>query len=272
MLLLLTLACADPKTEDTAAPADTAEDDTGEDSGDSGEDTAEEDWCTFDDDIVDDPFSATISASVVGYDGEVFEGLEVQACKSLCIQGYTDATGVATFTEMEAGCYKIDALGERVDGGDYGRIRVYVEVGAGAAVTLSDELFLPKMAGKQTLTSGTYTFGDVTWTVDASTIAVPFGYPAGEFDVGAVAGADVPALWDITAAGAVAFQPLASEVSAPFDLSVTGDYADGTYDVYNAGEHGELVGPIGTATATGGVLTATGIEPEFLTWILFSAQ
>lgn len=271
MLLLLALGCDGSKDGDSSAAVDTGVDTAETDTGET-EETAEEDWCTFDDNLGEDSSTATITATVVGYDGSVPEGLEVQACQTSCIQAWTDATGTATFTGMKAGCYKLDALGERIQGADYGRIRVFLEVGIGEAHAVSAPLLLPQMVGPQTVSTGAHTFGNVTWTVDVATLAVPFGFADDQFSVGAVAGADVPAHWAITPAGAVAFQPLGTEVSAPFDLVVVGDYADGTYDVWSAGGHGELVGPVGTATAVGGTLTATGIAPEYLTWVLFSAQ
>jgi hypothetical protein len=66
--------------------------------------------------------------------------------------------------------------------------------------------------------------------------------------------------------------PFDTAVSAPFDLTVTGTFDAAEYDVYAQGDHGAIGTPIGTATAADGVLTATGLEPELLTWLIFVAK
>jgi hypothetical protein len=128
------------------------------------------------------------------------------------------------------------------------------------------------MTGPQSITSsGTYTFGNVSWTVNGADLEVPFGEDEGMFSVGEVSADKIPALWGVTPAVAVTFLPLATVVSGAFDVDVAGDFT-GTYDVYSVDEHGSLEGPIGTATGADGHLVASGIQPTLLTWLLFVAH
>lgn len=269
MVLLLALACAgDPADDDTADAIDTADTGDGNVDTDTGDDE-EDDHCDLNDDP-SAPSTAVVTGTVVAYDGGSIEGLEVQMCQDVCIQAWTDAAGSFRFENLAPGCYKIDALGERVDGRDYGRIRAYVGVEAGATVDLAAPLYLPKVYGPETVTSGTYTFGDVEWTVDASTLSVPFGYDDGQFWAGAVTGADVPALWDLQPVAAVAFLPLETAVSAPFDVAVAGAFEGGTLQVWSVDAKGKIEGPVGTATIEGGRIVANDVQPTLLTWLIFT--
>lgn len=268
MVLLLALACTGDSADDTAEVVDTA--DSGAADTDTDTDTGvEDDHCDLNDDATA-PSTAVVTGTVVAYDGGGLEGLEVQICQDVCIQAWTDAAGAFRFEDLAPGCYKIDALGERVEGRDYGRIRAYVGVEAGATVDLAAPLYLPKVYGPQAVTSGTYTFGDVEWTVDASTLSVPFGYEDGEYWAGVVPGAEVPALWDAQPVAAVAFLPLETAVSAPFDVAVNGAFEDGTLQVWSVDAKGKLEGPVGTATVSGGRIVAQGVQPTLLTWLLFT--
>lgn len=194
-------------------------------------------------------------------------------CETICYSQDSVSDGTFLFTGLPAGSYKVDAVGESVDGGDYGRIRIHIEVADAEVVALPEGLYMPKMVGPQTVTAGEHTFGTVTWTVSAADVTVPFGYEEDRYSVGVVAGADIPSYYGVAAAYAVAFYPLATEVSAPFGVVATGTgVADGTYDVYAVSALGETEGPVGTAVAAGGTLTAASVQPAVLSWLLFVPQ
>lgn len=241
--------------------------DTG--SGDSADTDTDTDTDTDVDDTAPDP-TGIITGSVVAYDGPI-GGVEVQACVTVCFSTAADSSGVFTFTGLGAGDYKVDAVGEAVDGKDYGRIRVNASLVDDASTwTSPSPLFLPQMFGPTVVASaGTYTFGPVAWTVDPSILTIdPIGHDPDTYWVGVVPGADVGAFWEVTPSLAVAFNPLATGVAGTFTLSITTDTPAGEYDVYSVDLHGELEGPVGTATADGTTVTASA-SPSVLTWLLF---
>lgn len=219
------------------------------------------------------PSESVISGTVVAYDGPVGAGVEVQVCITACYAGETDSTGAFRFEGLDAGEYKLDVVGEAVEGKDYGRIRVMANPAQSAEWTAPSPLFLPQVFGPTTIaTQGTYTFGAVRWTVDPSILKIPIGYDADQYTVGVVDGANVGAFWPVTPTFAVAFGPLATEVSGSFDIAVDMPTAPaGTYDVYSVGFHGDLEGPVGTAVADGATVQGT-VTPTFLTWLLFVPQ
>ena len=105
--------------------------------------------------------TAVLTGSVAAYDGVVAADIEVQACVTICFSGRTDSTGVFTFTEMDAGEYKIDVVGEAVEGKDYGRMRVQAILEDGATWTTPGAMFMPQMVGPTAVTSaGSHTFGE----------------------------------------------------------------------------------------------------------------
>lgn len=216
------------------------------------------------------PSESVISGTVVAYDGPVGAGVEVQVCITSCYAGETDASGAFRFEGLDAGEYKLDVVGEGVEGKDYGRIRVQAMPEQSAEWAAPSPLFLPKMVGPTPITAqGTYTFGAVRWTVDPSILTIPIGYDADQYSVGVVDGANVGAFWPVTPTFAVAFGPLATEVSGSFDIAVDMPTAPaGAYDVYSVGFHGDLEGPVGTATADGTTVQGT-VTPAYLTWLLF---
>lgn len=248
--------------------------DTAGESADADTDTdADSDSDTDSDTDSDVEGTATISGTIKAYDGAAPADVEVQACVTTCYSTTTDATGAFSFTGMDAGEYKVDVVGEGVDGKDYGRMRVQAIVEDGGAWVSPGALFMAQMFGPTSVTSsGTFTFGAVSWTIDPAILTIPFGYDADMYSVGVVAGPDIAPFWSVTPAMAVAFGPLATEVAGSFDLSVATDLAAGDYAVYSVGLHGDLEGPVGTATANGTSLTASGLSPELLTWLLFVPQ
>jgi hypothetical protein len=215
--------------------------------------------------------TATIAGSIATFDGLNLGGMEVQVCDELCIPGDTLADGTFRFEALAAGSYKVDALGEGVEGSCYGRIRAHVDLADGATANLAAPLFVPRVIGPAIVSGpGTYTMGGVEWTVDPSTLDVPFGFEDDQFWTGVVAAADVPALWELPApaAAAVSFLPFATEVSGAFTIAVTTDIADGSYEVWSVDAKGKPEGPLGAATAAGGRVEAT-VQPTELTWLFF---
>lgn len=269
LLPLSLFACSDKgTTDDTGTPDDTA--DTGEsgDTEETGTDSEETDT---------DPGTATVTGSVIDYEGNPVVGVEMQLCETVCYSAQTDSSGVYSFTEKSGGSYKLDALGHTVDA-ELGWIRVHVELAPAAAWSAPAALYLPHVYGPESLASGSATFGagmgSVTLGADLENLTVPFGFEADEFWGGFVAGSEVPAMWDVqNVMAAAAFSPLGTVVKAPIDVSVNaGSAPDGTYNVYSVDAHGEIEGPVGTATASGGVFTATGLQPTILSWLFFVPQ
>ncbi len=261
---LFSLSLAGCTGTSDSGPVDSADADTDTDA-DSDTDT--------DTDTDEQEGTATISGSIRAYDGSTPSDVEIQACVTTCFSSTTDATGAFSFTGMDAGEYKVDVVGEGVDGKDYGRMRVQGIVDDGGAWVSPGALFMPQMFGPTSInSSGTFTFGAVSWTVDPSILTIPFGYDAGMYSVGVVDGAEIGPFWSVTPSLAVAFGPLATEVAGSFDITVSTDVPAGQYDVYSVGLHGDLEGPVGTGTASGTSLTATGLTPELLTWLLFVPQ
>jgi hypothetical protein len=246
-------------------------DDSGTDSADADTDT-DTDTDTDVDDSGPAP-TAVLTGTVAAYDGVIAADVEVQACVTTCFSGHTDAAGTFTFSEMEAGEYKLDVVGEGVDGKDYGRMRVQAIVEDAGTWTAPGPLFMPQMYGPTAVSSsGTFSFGPVQWAIDPAILTIPFGYDEGMYSVGLVAGTDIAAFWPVTPAIAVAFGPLATEVDGSFDLSIQTGAPAGSYSVYSVDLHGALEGPVGTATADGTTLIAIGLSPSLLTWLLFVPQ
>lgn len=217
-----------------------------------------------------DPATAAVTGTAVAYDGTTPAGVEVQVCDLVCYSVETDATGAFVKTGLKAGSYKVDAIGPSIDG-DYGQIRAHVELEVGEEFAFPAAFFMPKVYGPEAMTGDPVTVGDVTITADADSFAVPFGYDENLYWAGVVQGPDIPPLWETPAAPAVAvsFLPLATTVSASFDILFQSDVPAGSYNVYSVDDHGVAEGPVGTATADGTVMSATGVQPAFLTWLLF---
>lgn len=260
--------CANVDTADS----ETDTHDTGDTDIDSDTETGDTDSGDTDSDSGDSGgrANASLFGTVVAYDGAIAVGIEVQACETTCFTTETDGSGAFGFTGMEAGDYKVDVVGEAAAGKDYGRMRVQAVVGDSDTWTAPGALFMPQMVGPVSITSsGSYAFGDATWTVDPATLTIPFGYDADDFSVGVVQGYDIAAFWSVTPALAVAFGPFGTTVSGAFDLSVSTSLSAGTYTVYSVNGSGALEGPVGTASANGVTLTADGVSPTLLTWLFF---
>lgn len=252
--------CTSSTTDDTSGADADADADTDADSdadADSDSDT-------------DPPDESSITGTVVAWDGPVGADVEVQACVTICFKSQTDAYGNFSFSGIGAGDYKVDVVGESVDGMDYGRIRVQAVVEQSAAWAAPSPLFLPKMIGPNSITqSGTYTFGAVEWMVDPAMLTVPIGYDADMYSVGVVGASDIGLFWPVTPAIAVAFGPLGTEVAGPFDVTVTDSTVPaGSYDVYAVDIHGDLEGVVGKGISDGATVHAT-VNPAYLTWLLF---
>jgi len=256
LIIAALLACGSKSSglEDTALDTGTAED-----SG-STQDTGTEDT---------DPGTGSIGGNAIAFDGVPPAGMEVQVCDQLCLPLSTDAAGNFIATDLRAGSYKVDALGESVEGRGYGHSRVHVDLAAGEALTIPYALFVPRVEGPQTLTSGTYTFGTLRWTVNAANLDAPFGFEEGVFSAGVVAGTDIPPAWETPAApvAAVAFLPFGTEVAAPFEIALSGTWDASGYDIYSVDSKGKLEGPVGSGTVVDGELTAS-VQPTLLTWLL----
>jgi hypothetical protein len=253
--------CTSPTPDDTSAADADADTDTDADTdADSDSDT-------------DPPDESSITGTVVAWDGPVGAGVEVQACVTRCFSTETDASGNFSFTGLGAGDYKLDVVGEGVDGKDYGRIRVQAIVEQSAAWAAPSSLFLPKMSGPTSITqSGTYTFGAVEWMVDPAILTVPIGYDAGMYSVGVVGASDIGLFWPVTPVIAVAFGPLGTEVVGTFDVTVTDPTVPaGSYDVYAVDYHGDLEGVVGKGISDGATVHAS-VTPAHLTWLLFVPQ
>ncbi len=250
------VGCTGTSTDDTATTDSDADTDADTDA-DSDADT-------------DPPDDGSITGTVVAWDGPVGADVEVQACVTICFKSQTDASGNFSFTGLGAGDYKLDVVGEGVDGKDYGRIRVQAIVEQSAAWAAPSPLFLPKMTGPTSITqSGSYTFDTVEWTVDPAILTVPIGYDAGMYSVGVVGADHIGAFWPVTAAIAVAFGPLGTEVAGTFDVTVTDPTVPaGSYDVYAVDYHGNLEGVVGKGISDGATVHAS-VTPAHLTWLLF---
>ena len=239
-------------SKDTAA-VDTAGGDT--DTGTEDSDTGE--TPTF-----------AASGSVIDHTGAALGGARIQFCDLLCYTATSEADGSFLVEGVKAGTYKID-----VDGFDLGSEYGYGRYPAGpvvdADVTLPWSAMVPEAGETKTISSGEYVYGGaVHWTVDSSIIDLPLGYDTYDFTVGLTDGALLTSYWDQDPAFAVTFLPFASEISGSFDISVSGAWPDGNYDVYQVGNHGDLE-PIGSAIGVGGSVTGLGLTPEILTWVVF---
>jgi hypothetical protein len=254
MLLLVTLvACGGSADTKDTAPVDSA--DTG------SVDTA---------DTVDtDPGTASIGGFVLGHDGSRPAAMEVQVCDQLCIPVSTDDDGNFVVSGLDGGSYKVDALGEGVDGASYGRIRVHLDLAPGETATIPYGLYMPQMSPPFTLRNGANELGPLTWTVDPATLDAPFGFEEGVVQVGFVEGANVPPAWETPnpPIGALAFLPFATEVSARFSFSFQAPDLTGNFDVYSVDAKGKLEGPVGSATGADGTLSGDA-QPTLLTWLL----
>jgi hypothetical protein len=261
--LLLFAGCPAPTEADKAEETDADTDADADADADADSDTdADTDTGSVGD--------STVSGTVLAYDGSTPAGVPVQLCDHRCFSGVTTEGGVLTYENVEAGAYKLDVLGETLDG-DFGRTRIQLDVAATENHEIAAPIYLPQVITQTITTSGTFTFGDARWTVDPAEIEPPFGAVEGEYSVGVVGGEHLAGMYDLNPALGVAFLPFAAEPLAPFDLEIDVALNAGTYDVYYLDEHGEMVAT-GTATADGSVLTATQIQPALLTWLLFVPQ
>jgi hypothetical protein len=204
------------------------------------------------------------------FDGANLGGMEVQVCDELCIPGTTLADGSFLFEALEAGSYKVDALGEGVEGACYGRVRTHVDLEEGASVQIEAPLYLPPVIGPAVVSSGTYTLGALDWTVSLDVLDTPFGFEDDQFWAAVVPGPEIPRLWELPAPPvvAVSFLPFGTEVSGAFTAAVNADIPDGSYEVWSIDAKGKAEGPLGTATAAGGRVEATA-QPTLLTWLFF---
>jgi len=263
--LFALLACSAGEKDDTSTATTESDADTDADAD------ADADADTDTDTDTDTDCTATVSGTMVGYDGATPAGTEIQFCELTCFTTDTDATGAWAFTQMCPGSYKLDGVGEFVEDHDYGRIRAHVDLGADD-VAVDEALFLPRVLGPATVTSAgaPMTWGEVTLGLDLDNLTVPFGYEADQIWVGTVDAPDVPGFWGVAATYAITFVPLATQVAAPFTLSANAGLAAGDYDVYSVDDHGELEGPVGSATVGGdGEIPNTTVSPTILSWLLF---
>lgn len=240
-------------SKDTGTPEDTSQGDseTGTEDSDTGETPL---------------FNAT--GSVIDFNGAALGGARIQFCDLLCYTATSEADGSFLVEGVKAGNYKIDVDGFDI-GAEYGYGRYPAGAVTDADVTLAWPAMVPAAGETKTITNGSYSFaGGVTWTIDSSIIDLPLGYDAYDFTVGVTDGAMLTAYWEQDPAFAVTFLPFASEIAGSFDLSVSGSWPDGNYDVYQVGTHGELE-PIGSAVSVGGSVTGLGLTPEILTWVVF---
>jgi hypothetical protein len=276
-LAALAVACSGKDGADTSDSAAADSDaDTDADADADGDADADSDA-----DSDADEEKATVGGSVLGFDGQVpgianeEKGtyMEVQVCDLVCYSYQTDADGGFASGEIDAATYKVDALGDTLDGRGYGRARVPIELQPGEALVLPYTIVLPPIEPAQSARSGTYTFGRVAWTVDAMDLDPDVGAPESPAEVAAgyVAPEYIPPAWEWTTppAFAVAFLPFAVTPLAPIELEVSGVSGPANWEVYAVAGHGELEGPIGSATLSGDVLATADSQPSKLTWLFF---
>ncbi len=260
--LLLVGGCTSESVDTVSKVEDTGTPDSGG-SNETGIDTGPTD-------------NGTVTGSVVTFDGNTPTGMAVTFCQTVCYSGKTTGGGQFEFADVPAGDYKLDAIGEGLND-DWGHIRVRVLLDALQTVALPFPLFVPHQPDVQLVTYGqrsSLTFDGVTISIDgASLIEEPSdGETTLAVSAGLVLRDDVPAFWDVEPTFAVSFLPFATEVLGAFDIDVVdamGEFAGDEFDVYAVGEHGDTEGPIGTAIRDGDTLTAMGIKPTVLTWLLF---
>jgi len=267
LLLLALFACTGTSKDDTAEPAD-ADTDTDSDT-DADTDT----------DTDTDPRNGVISGMVVQWDGAPAVDVSVEICSIVCRYARTDENGNFEQTDLEANRFKIDAIGATYSVAGFGNSLVGVELAASEVFAMTPAMVLPPIEGpievSETAGSDTYDLGQVSLTFAANTLDFVFGAvdnDTGKFNLsaGVLEGDAVLTHWEVTPTFIVNFLPWITAPSAPMDVEVTGlTSPDGTYDVYALQEYGELEGPLGTATVSGGTATATGIQPTVWTWLLF---
>jgi hypothetical protein len=267
LLLLALLACTGTSKDDTAEPADTDTDSDTDADADSDTDTDT------------DPRSGVISGTVVQWDGAPAVDVSVEICSIVCRYARTDANGNFEQSGLEAHRFKIDAIGATYSVPGFGNSLVGVELAPGEVFAMTPAMVLPPIEGPiavpETAGSDTYDLGQVSLTFAANTLDFVFGAvdnDTGTFNLsaGVLEGDAILSHWEVTPAFLVNFLPWITAPSALMDVEVTGlTSPDGTYDVYALQEYGQLEGPLGTATVTGGTATAAGIQPTVWTWLLF---
>jgi hypothetical protein len=205
--------------------------------------------------------------------------MEVQVCSIVCRYATTDADGNFEQGGLEGALFKVDAMGATWSQPGYGNALYGVELATSENFAIPAPLVVPPVNGPEAVpeTAGTetYTLGNVSVTFAANEMSYPFGAvdrDTGELSLfaGAIEGAAIPPLWSITPSIAVTLLPWATQPGGPMDIEVTGvSVADGSYSVYSLAEYGEIEGPLGTGTVSGGTASVSGIQPSVWTWIFF---
>jgi len=293
--LALTLGCRDSKslygddsgTTDVTSTDDGTTDDTDGTTTDDTDDTVEEG--TTDDTGsggTDDTGTTSTEMPTPG-DGEALvygtvtddagstQAITMQFCSVACLNDDSESNG--TFAKLlpvddDNYSYKIDAIGEIVDGAGWGRIRVHASLEEYEEHGFVDDIVLPNVSaagffanesGQQTLA-----LGDVDLTADPSNLTPTFGWDTWGYQAGVVeGGADY---WEVGHELAVAFVPFDTEVDAPFSVAfpTPASATAAAYDVYFVNIKGEGEGPIGTAQVVGNQVVIDDVQPEILSWLL----
>ncbi len=271
LFLLLLAACSGSTTGDDTSTGD-ADADTDTDTDTDADTDADTDTDT-------DPRDAIISGTVLLWDGSPAAEMEVQVCSIQCRYAITDASGNFSQGLLESARFKVDAIGAVYSSPGFGNALVGVDLGVSENFVISAPLVVPPVSGpvsvSETAGRATYDVGAVSLTFAATDLAFTFGVvdnDTGLFDLyaGALEGAAIPQLWSVQPSFVVTFLPWAAENTGTLDVTVTGlTSPDGSYTVYALEEYGEVEGPLGTATVSGGTATATGLAPSHLTWLMF---
>ena len=228
ILLTLAVGCGSDDAKDTGADVGTDADADADADADGGveecTDQREEIACG---EILDDSASASISGTLVNEAGEPYADATVQLCTATqCKPTTTDAAGAWSYSDLEGGCYAIDA--HHIEDHTV-KVLTFVEIATGESRALSENIVLydfdqeDEVSGEVTVTTGNLQF-----SASDEGYSPPFGHDGG------------------TIVESVQVDPAAAGL--PFD-TITGDVVAMWY-----------LGPWSTELEPGWGITATGID------------
>ncbi|MCK6527933.1 carboxypeptidase-like regulatory domain-containing protein [Myxococcota bacterium] len=262
------------------------------DAGDD-DDLADDDSSPTDDDVADDDaadddtapeWQGSLTGVVQDMGGAPLGDLRVTLCLDICLFGQTDGSGGFTFSGLEPGTHKFDAIAPAQDGDTaWSNVLFPVVIGEDEAVVLAAPVFVPEVGAPVPFAAAgpvSVASGELVLTLDPATLDFPPGV-----DSPWVAGARIdPSHWPPFAPDGV--EVLGAWALAPYDTEAKGDpipvrvedsfglAADAAvrFWVLSYDDGGLVEAGTGAVTADGAAIeTDAGEGLPRLTWVAVSA-